>query len=50
MIIPHYINEDKSNVRGIRSGWYAVDDDGNLSSGPFANRAECVRRITQPTN
>jgi hypothetical protein len=36
MISPHYISEDKSDMRGIKHGWYAVEDDGNLSSGPFS--------------
>jgi hypothetical protein len=48
--IPHYINEDKSDMRGIKSGWYAMDDDGNLSSGPFPSLEECVTRITAQTN
>ena len=50
MIVPHYISEEKSDMRGIKHGWYAVEDDGNLSSGPFSSREECVKRITQPTN
>jgi hypothetical protein len=50
MTVPHYINEDKSDMRGIKSGWYGVEDDGNLSSGPFSNLEACVARITQPTN
>jgi len=50
MSIPHYINEDKSDMRSIKPGWYAEDDDGNLSSGPFSSREACVARITQPTN
>ncbi len=24
MIIPHYINENKSDMRGIKPGWYAI--------------------------
>jgi hypothetical protein len=36
MSIPHYMNEDKSDMRGIKPGWYAIDDDGNLSSGLFS--------------
>jgi hypothetical protein len=50
MTSPHYISEDKSDMRGIKSGWYAMDDDGNLSSGPFSSLKECIKRITQPTN
>jgi hypothetical protein len=50
MTIPHYVSEDKSDLRGIKPGWYAIDGHGNLSSGPFSNREECVARITRPTN
>jgi hypothetical protein len=50
MAIPHYINENESDMRSIKSGWYAMDDDGNLSSGPFPSHEECLCRITQPTN
>jgi hypothetical protein len=50
MTSPHYISEDKSDMRGIKHGWYAVEDDGNLSSGPFSSREECIKKITQPTN
>jgi hypothetical protein len=37
-------------MRGIKPGWYAIEDDGNLSSGPFSSHEECVKRINQPTN
>jgi hypothetical protein len=50
MTAPHYISENKSDMRSIKPGWYAVEDDGNLSSGPFSSREACVARITQPTN
>jgi hypothetical protein len=40
--VPHYISEDKSDMRGIKSGWYAMDKDGNLVAGPFASREKCV--------
>ncbi len=50
MSIPHYINEDKSDMRSIKPGWYAIEDDGNFSSGPFSTLEACVVRITQPTN
>ena len=33
-------------MRGIKPGWYAIEDDGNLSSGPFSSREECVNRIS----
>jgi len=39
-----------TDMRGIKLGWYAMDDDGHLSSGPFDSHEECVRRINQPTN
>jgi hypothetical protein len=35
MNIPHHINENKSDMRGIKPGWYMIRNDGNLSSGPF---------------
>jgi hypothetical protein len=50
VIAPHYISENKSDMRGIKSGWYAIEDDGNLSSGPFSSREECANRIAQLTN
>jgi hypothetical protein len=50
MTASHYINESKSDIRGIKPGWYAIENDGNLSSGPFSSLEECVKRISQPTN
>jgi hypothetical protein len=50
MTIPHYINEDQSDMRGIKRGWHAMEADGDLASGPFASHEECLNRITQPTN
>ncbi|MGB9044370.1 MAG: phasin family protein [Pseudolabrys sp.] len=44
MTIPHYINEDRSEMRGIKPGWYAMDDAGKLSSGPFCSHEECLSR------
>ena len=49
MTIPRYVNEVISDVRGIKSGWYAMDDVGNLSTGPFSSKAECLGSIIQPT-
>jgi hypothetical protein len=50
MIAVHYINKDQSDMRAIKHGWYAIEDDGNLCCGPFSSREDCIRRITQPTN
>jgi hypothetical protein len=50
MTAPYYISETKSDMRGIKHGWYAIEDDGNLSSGPFSSLEACVARIAQPTN
>jgi len=47
---PHYISDNKSDMRGIKPGWYAIEDDGNVSSGPFSSREECIKSIAQPTN
>ena len=50
MPFPQYINENKSDIRGIKPGWYAMDEDGNLSFGPFSNRENCFTRISQFTD
>ena len=36
MTIPHYVNEDQSDIRAIKPGWYAVERNGKLSSGLLA--------------
>jgi len=35
MTVPYFLTEDKSDMRGIKHGWYAMEDDGKLSSGPL---------------
>jgi hypothetical protein len=50
MAIPHYVNENKSDIWSIKPGWYAMDEDGSVSSGPFSSREECLNRGTQPTD
>jgi hypothetical protein len=40
MTSPYYIGDDRSDMRGIKPGWYAIEDDGNLSSGPFPSLGE----------
>lgn len=46
---PCYINERQSDLRGIKDGWYAMDDEGGLAFGPFSNRETCLTRISQLT-
>jgi len=50
MTIPCYIGDERSDMRGIKPGWYAIEVDGNLSSGPFSSLEECLTRITQHEN
>ena len=47
---PCYVNEHQSGLRGIKSGWYAMEGDGSLSFGPFLNRETCLSRIYQFMN
>ena len=47
---PHYINELQSDLRAVKEGWYAVDERGDLLSGPFNNRELCLTRISQAAN
>jgi hypothetical protein len=49
LIIPYFINEDGAYQRGIKSGWYAVDERGNISLGPCSSREECLDKI-RPMN
>jgi hypothetical protein len=48
--VPYYIGEAKSDMRAIKPGWYAIENDGTLYSGPFSSVEECVKRIAQRTN
>jgi hypothetical protein len=50
MAIAHYINEDQSDMRGIKPGWYTMEDDGNLSSGPFSDCQQCLSKDTREKN
>jgi hypothetical protein len=47
MTVPHYINEHQSDIRAIKPGWYGVESNGKLSSGPYPNQAKCLAEITQ---
>jgi N-methylhydantoinase A/oxoprolinase/acetone carboxylase beta subunit len=48
MIAPPYIGENKSDLRGIKPGWYAMNSNGYLVSGPFFSREKCVEKILSP--
>jgi hypothetical protein len=47
-----HINEDQSDMRGVKDGWYTMDEAGKLTSGPFSSREDYLtrlRRVIQPT-
>jgi hypothetical protein len=45
MTIPHYVNENQSDIRAIKTGWYGMENNGKLSSGPFPNQEKCLTGI-----
>ena len=45
--VPYHINERQSDLRGVKEGWYAIDEYGSLVFGPFFNREKCLKRISQ---
>jgi hypothetical protein len=47
MTVTYYVNEHQSDIRAIKSGWYGLESNGKISSGPFANQDECLTGITQ---
>lgn len=51
--IPYRINEAQSDLRSIKEGWYAMDEGGKLTLGPFSSRDDCLiclRTAQRPTN
>jgi hypothetical protein len=40
-----YLTKLQSLRRGIRHGWYVVDEDGNPCIGPFPTREACMDQI-----
>ena len=50
MTVPYYVGEDKSEMRGIKPGWYAMEVDGSLVAGPFDTSEKCVDRNLRPAN
>jgi hypothetical protein len=48
--MPYYVGANQSDIRAIKGGWYAMDDDGKLFSGPFSSREQCIERNAGPAN
>ena len=44
MTVPYYVNEHQSDIRAIKPGWYGMESNGKLSSGPFSNQGKCLTR------
>jgi hypothetical protein len=44
-LVPRHINDVESDRRAVKNGWYAINETGELRSGPFSNRPECVEYI-----
>ena len=40
----YYINELHSDLRGVKEGWYAIDERGRLLFGPFSNQEICLTK------
>jgi hypothetical protein len=46
-LFPRYVDEIQSRMRGLKVAWYAVDNEGTITAGPYPNRDECIARISQ---
>ena len=46
-LFPHFVDAQQSAMRGLRIGWYAMDQDGEIASGPYRGRSECVMGIAE---
>ncbi len=42
-----HIDENESDNRGIKGGWYAMRRNGSLRLGPFSCQEECLTAIAQ---
>jgi hypothetical protein len=47
--IPHRVDERESDMRAIKEGWYAMDENGNLTFGPHSSREDCTSEISRLT-
>jgi hypothetical protein len=46
-LFPHFVDAQQSGMRGLTVGWYAIDQDGEIVSGPYRGRNECAISIAQ---
>jgi hypothetical protein len=44
-LFPRYVDETQSRMRGLKVAWYAIDNEGTITAGPYPNRDECIARI-----
>jgi hypothetical protein len=49
-LFPHFVDAQQSAMRGLNVGWYAIDQDGEIASGPYRGRNECAVSIAQFPN
>jgi len=47
--IPHQVNERESDMRAIKQGWYAMDENGKWTFGPYSSREDRTNKIGQST-
>jgi hypothetical protein len=46
-LFPLFVGERQSRTRGLRVGWYAIDNEGAIAAGPYPSRDACIARIGQ---
>ncbi|MGA7489225.1 MAG: hypothetical protein WBW74_20055 [Xanthobacteraceae bacterium] len=46
-LFPLFVGERQSSLRGLKVGWYAIDNDGAVAAGPYPSRDACDERIGQ---
>ena len=44
-LTPRHIDDDESDNRSIKAGWYAMRRNGSLRLGPFSSREQCLAEI-----
>jgi hypothetical protein len=46
-LTPRQVGESEADNRSIKTGWYAMRDNGSLRLGPFVSREECLTKIEE---